>query len=80
MKLGRRYDPSPNTRSATGTPRSPMSNSRARAAAWFGWPSRQPCSALPFHGHQISSVAPPSSVPSPVIAMSWQSIAYTSGE
>jgi hypothetical protein len=65
MKFGRRQWPSPNTRSATGTPRAPMSIRRARAAFWFG----SAVFALPpFHGHQCSASAWPSSVPSPVIA------------
>ena len=67
MKFGRSLEPSPNTRSATGTPRAPISMSLARAAICV---ASGGTAFDPFQGHQCSSLAWPSRVPFPVIAMS----------
>src|ERR1035437_4080259 len=62
-KTGLRNDPSPNTRSLTGTFFSPISTNLSLACFWLNSPLDA------FHFHQFSLLPCPSKIPSPVTAI-----------
>ena len=67
MKFGRRNDPSPNTRSAHRHAARAHLEEACAGRHLRGFGRQRSCE--PFQGHQCSSLAWPSSVPLPVIAM-----------